>query len=368
MHSAKQNVVFVGAFSAQEDGSTGGQAYACQSIVDGDLSLHVNWIKIDTTADSVVHVGFLKRMFKAFLRLVKFTKAISKKKNVAAVIFTAHAFSFYEKGLMVIIASLFGKRSVLCPRSGFIVDDLKSSFKRKYFRYVFKKASVVICQGASWKKLFEEVLPNQSSKFIVVKNWVNLAQYRGMKKVNNNKIQILYLAWVDKQKGIFDLLAALQKLKGLQGVEVNICGEGADFAAVKEWVSGKNMEQQIIFHGWVKGAKKYELLANADIFVLPSFAEGLPNALLEAMIADTAVISSHVGSVPDVITHGKNGLMFKAGDVDELTYCLQTLIDNGELRMRLAKEAITTIEREHNLEQAQIQFKAVLLQPNLHAN
>jgi len=366
MNTTKKNVVFVGAFNTQEDGSTGGQAYACQSIVDSDISKYVNWIKIDTTADSVMHVGFVKRLTKAFLRLMKFSRAIAKKENTAAIIFTAHAFSFYEKGLMVIIASLFGKRTILCPRSGFIIDDLKSSFKRKYFRYVFKKSSFVICQGASWKKLFEEVLPNQSSKFIVVKNWVNLAQYKINKKAHNDKLQILYLAWVDKQKGIFDLLAALKLLKDLKKIEVNICGEGADFIAAKEWVISQKMEQQVIFHGWVKGSKKLDLLAAADIFVLPSYAEGLPNALLEAMIAETAVISSRVGSVPDVIIEGKNGLMFKAGDVDELTHCLQTLINDSELRVCLSKAAIETIEREHNLEQAQIQFKTVLLQAGLH--
>ena len=95
----------------------------------------------------------------------------------------------------------------------------------------------------------------------------------------------------------------------------------------------KNIE----FTGWVVGAEKSALLGKAAIFVLPSYAEGLPMALLEAMSCGTAVIATDVGGVAEVVENEKNGLLVPPGDVRTLGWAINHLLTDCELRERLGK-------------------------------
>ena len=86
----------------------------------------------------------------------------------------------------------------------------------------------------------------------------------------------------------------------------------------------------VSFEGAV--GKPEDYLAAADIFVLPSFEEGSPNALLEAMAAGLATVSSKIGGVEDLLAEGETGLMFPAGDAPALTDALSRLMENSQWR------------------------------------
>jgi glycosyltransferase involved in cell wall biosynthesis len=81
------------------------------------------------------------------------------------------------------------------------------------------------------------------------------------------------------------------------------------------------------------------VLSKTDIFVLPSFAENLPMSILEAFARGIAVIATPVGAVPEVVDHGRNGLIVQAGNINELAAALELLISDGELRRRLGAGA-----------------------------
>jgi len=87
--------------------------------------------------------------------------------------------------------------------------------------------------------------------------------------------------------------------------------------------------------GWVGGYRKNELLAAADIFVLPSYNESLPISLLEAMSWGVPVISTTVGGIPELIRDGTDGFLIEAADVPALTRALAELADDADLRERM---------------------------------
>jgi glycosyltransferase involved in cell wall biosynthesis len=87
--------------------------------------------------------------------------------------------------------------------------------------------------------------------------------------------------------------------------------------------------------GIVTGEQKNKLVLEADIFALPSYNEGLPIALLEAMAAGMAIITTPVGGIPEVITDGDNGFLVAPGNISDLAEKLTILVNNQELRQKM---------------------------------
>ena len=110
----------------------------------------------------------------------------------------------------------------------------------------------------------------------------------------------------------------------------------------------------VVFHGFMKDFNN--LLGESEIFVLPSYHEGFPNALLEAMSVPIACISSNCVAGPsDIIEHGKNGLLVEPGNVEELAAAINKLIQNKELRDSLAREAYK-VRETYNFEKIARQY------------
>lgn len=125
------------------------------------------------------------------------------------------------------------------------------------------------------------------------------------------KPRIIYMGHLYKQKGIIDLVEAFLGLPSIY--QLDICGDGD--ADVRKYVIQKANESQgrIIFHGVVQGSKKIELYQKALLFCLPSYAEGLPISMLEAMSCGCVPVVSNVGAIDEVIDR-MNGVLVKSGD------------------------------------------------------
>ena len=98
------------------------------------------------------------------------------------------------------------------------------------------------------------------------------------------------------------------------------------------------------FEGWVSGDKKVELLNNTDVFILPSYTEGLPISILEAMSYRLPVISTPVGGIPEVVRDGENGFLIKPGDKDALHNAIVRLANDEELREKMGNISYSKVQ------------------------
>jgi glycosyltransferase involved in cell wall biosynthesis len=147
------------------------------------------------------------------------------------------------------------------------------------------------------------------------------------------------LGRLGERKGTYDLVRAVDLLpKEIRAtLTLTLAGDG-DVEQVRDLVRRKGLDDTIDVVGWVGPAERDRLLADASFLVLPSYHEGLPMAVLEAMAHGVVPVTTPVGAIPEVITHEVDGLLVTPGDAEELAAALESLAD-AAVRNRLSSAA-----------------------------
>lgn len=121
----------------------------------------------------------------------------------------------------------------------------------------------------------------------------------------NQKIRVLFLGRLIKAKGLYELLEGFeQALKLTDNIELIIAGNGPELDSLKSLVHERGISRSVTFTGYIINEEKYKLLASSHIFMLPSYTEGMPNSVLEAMAAGCLVYTTSVGSLTQFIQKG----------------------------------------------------------------
>jgi len=243
---------------------------------------------------------------------------------------------------------------VFAPRSGKIhLTIRKSKFMKWYIPFVLRKCNIILCQSRSWNAFYKSISNLPDNHFVVIKNWIDCTSYSKLNlPVENENCNVLFLGWIERNKGIYDLVNAVSGWQNeMQNIEFIICGKGSQFNAIQQYIDELRLSHLFDFRGWVGGNEKETILQNTDIFVLPSYAEGMPNSLIEAMAARKAVISTRVGGIPELIIDEKMGRLIEPGDVSALGQAIVELSQDPELRHKMGKKAQDHIFLHHDINQ-----------------
>lgn len=234
--------------------------------------------------------------------------------------------SFWRKAKIVNLAKKMCRKVVLHIHASRFKDFYAEATgeKKQWIVDTLKKADVLICLSESWRQWFEGVgvVPE---KIVVLHNITSFPQVEGQKaKVErlkeadglNRPVRFLFMGEIGQRKGVFDIIRGLAAHKDelLGKLELRIGGNKNEDKLMKAIKDG-GLEQVVTFEGWVSGDKKIELLNWADVYILPSFNEGLPISILEAMSYSMPIISTPVGGIPEVVTSSANGEGQKANGV-----------------------------------------------------
>jgi glycosyltransferase involved in cell wall biosynthesis len=158
-------------------------------------------------------------------------------------------------------------------------------------------------------------------------NGIEVGQFQNH-KVYKKPFKILFAGFVGTQKGVPDLLNGLRK-SGLTPEEIALTVMGAgDIEDMKRMAEKLGIQQYVRFTGRVSEEEKISLYRSHHIFALPSYGEGQPLSILEGMAAGMAVISTPVGSIPEVIQDGQNGYLIQPGDVEGIGQIFHRLMDS----------------------------------------
>jgi len=168
--------------------------------------------------------------------------------------------------------------------------------------------------------------------------------YPSKKESENNKKNIMYAGRIDREKGLFDLVESAKSICSQKAdVSFIIAGDGRDLNKLKRKIKKMGLQNRFTFLGQIEKDQMIKLYQNATLFILPSYREGLPTVLLEAMSCGLPVIATDVRGNRDLISNGENGLLVPPKDPKKMAETIITLLEDEKLMERLGKNARKTI-------------------------
>jgi glycosyltransferase involved in cell wall biosynthesis len=280
---------------------------------------------------------------------------------------TASRASFWRKSVFMLIARAADIPVILHLHGGefeLFYRNECGPLRRAYIRFVLSKVNRVVVLSTQWCKRVASIAP--AAKITAIVNPVVVPSI--IAAVDERQPNdLLFLGRLDERKGIFDLLQACAIVRPQFPALRLRCGGDGDAAAVQAKARELGLEDCVQLLGWVNGAAKDRELMQAAIYVLPSYAEGLPMGVLEAMAAGTPTIATTVGGIPDAIEDGVNGFMVEPGDVVALAERIARLLGDAELSARFATAArakvISTFSPDRVLAQLEDLYKRLGAQP-----
>jgi len=161
---------------------------------------------------------------------------------------------------------------------------------------------------------------------------------------------VSYVGRLHEEKGVLNLVQAIPKVLGQRDdVQFVIIGEGQLESELRDYVATHALSQNVTLAGWVPHDELREYLARSKLLVLPSYTEGLPHAMLEAMACGTPVLATPVGAVPEVIRDKETGFLVRDNSPDRLAESIVSALEYPHLS-RIAGNARTLVQREFRYE------------------
>lgn len=263
--------------------------------------------------------------------LVFFFKLLFDYKIKIVHIHTASNISFKRSALFVRIANLFHKKVVLHVHGGAFRDYYHR--EAHYVTSVLNRCDCVIALSETWKKFFEGIC---DTPVVVLNNIIEPPQQEICKK--DGRVHLLFLGLLVKEKGIYDLLNMISEHADFfRGRIVLHIGGNGDADILKNTIEQKRISDFVCYEGWVSGHKKTRLFSLCDIYVLPSYIEGMPISILEAMSYGCSILATNVGGIPEIIQDGVNGFLFQAGNKEEMYSKLRKLVIDDNMRMEMGQ-------------------------------
>lgn len=204
-------------------------------------------------------------------------------------------------------------------------DSLDATRQGKV-KKLLRECTTLIVLGDVWKSRILEIEPR--TRIAALSNTVPIPGQRA--SWNSNPFQILFLGVLIKRKGIYDLLDAMKILLAAGDrhcLRLVISGTGYEEQALKKKCSNSQFGQTVQFVGWTDGEKKRKLLSQSQMLVLPSYNEGLPVAVLEAISYGLPVVASDVGDMKAAVHDSENGYLVAPGDPAALSQAIEKLLD-----------------------------------------
>ncbi len=283
-------------------------------------------------------------LYYALTALVKAVFRLVTDKRIKVLhIHTAADGSFWRKSCFLRIGKRMGKRVILHVHASRFKDFYAESSKKEKICRNLNMADRVIVLSESWKEWFESI-GVESSKLVVLHN-ITAYPEKSEDREQDGKVHFLFLGEIGERKGVFDILRALHIHKAeMEGkLELRIGGNKNEELLIKT-IRDYGLEETVRFEGWVGGEKKKSLLNWADVYILPSFNEGLPIGILEAMSYGCAVISTPVGGIPEVVKEGKNGCLVAPGNAEEIATAMLSFAEDRNLASRYGQEGEKEVE------------------------
>jgi glycosyltransferase involved in cell wall biosynthesis len=317
----------------------------------------IEWVSIRRREKFVYYI-YLKETKKILTRILRYIYLqiklslllINLSRNYDVVIF------FMESGayLPAVVTKLLRKRIILLLPSLILQTANRESFINKIFICLqslsYKLSDRIVVYSP--RLIIEWNLKKYEYKILFAhEHFLNFASFTTKKRVSERENIIGYIGRLSKEKGVLNLVKAVPLiLKCRKDVYFYMCGDGELLLEINDIIRGENLNRHLKIEGWVSHGKLPDYLNCFKLVVLPSYTEGLPNVMLEAMACGAPVLVSPVGAIPDVIKDGGTGFLLKSNDPKHIADKIIELLNKPELLEKVSINAYNYVRENFSYE------------------
>lgn len=283
----------------------------------------------------------LGNLFVFLWALLRFKiKLITRKIDVAH-IHTSYGLSFYRKTFFIFLSSLFGVKTVLHFHSSRFDDFFiqAEGFQRRVIKFFLSKPHTLILLCRDWKEKIEESYHVRNTAVIHNPVPIDIESTDDVGASNGDLVTALFLGFLIKTKGIYDMIEIAKKLdRDTLPIKIIVGGKGEEEKKFLQKIKDENLNN-LEYLGWVKGEQKINLFKGSDLLLLPSYKEGMPMVILEGMSFGLPIVSSNIAGIPDMVVDGENGYLLAPGDIDGYAERLTKLVRDPSLRKNFGERS-----------------------------
>lgn len=308
----------------------GGITAVVENLMKGGLNKYKNVI----FHPSVYENHKFKSIYQSFFQYFVAVRLFIKFRPEIVHIHVSTQGSLYRKSFYIILTKVIKKKLIIHIHPHHFKNFISSSsiIKKNYILRIISMANLVITLTDELKNYLKTYSLLQKQNFIVMSNPIFLDDYLCKEEKNNENSTLLYLGWIVKNKGVYDLLKAAPLVKKeIDNFEIIYHGN-KEVNKLKGLIKKYGLTDYVKVYGWIDLKKKKKIFKQINALILPSYTEGIPNVILEAMATGTPIITTPVGGIPEILTKNENCVFFDPGNIQDMAIKIVYLLKNKGLQ------------------------------------
>lgn len=331
------------------------------AALHADFRGHPDVQFIDSAKGSHSGIRAVRRPIQLLLQLIR---AAQTRRGSRIFVFSSARGSFWEKLGWATIARLWGCRLTMMMVDGGFPEFYASLSRpqRLLATRMMSQVEALVAQSDSWAQYYKGLFPR--ANVVTVRAGVDTGFFEpsGRPRTSGAPV-ILYVGWLIEEKGVLDLLRAL-KILAERGIKVRARLVGPTFerdAYFAARLTELGLDANVDIVGSLPSSQALQAeYQSADLFTLPSHFEGLPMALLEAVASGLPCVATAVGGMPEILEHGRCGVLVPAKDPMALADAIDQLLGDAPRRNALGLLARERAVSEYRLDQALASYRGIL--------